>query len=80
MPTLTIHNVPPDLLTRLRAAAKRNQRSLNTEVVHRLNHSVGMTPTDPVELIEQARRLRARARLPFLDEDGLNAAKGIGRG
>lgn len=33
MPNLTLKNVPEDLLTRLRAQAEANRRSLNSEVL-----------------------------------------------
>jgi hypothetical protein len=47
MPTLTLKNVPADLHARLKASAERNRRSLNSEILARLESSGGRTPADP---------------------------------
>lgn len=36
MPTLTLKNIPADLHARLKASAERNRRSLNSEILARL--------------------------------------------
>lgn len=63
MPTLHIRNVPVDLYERLRAAAARNGRSLNAEVIVRLEESTRSWRDDPEWLArfeERGRRIAAR--------------------
>jgi hypothetical protein len=36
MPTVTLKNIPADLHARLKASAERNRRSLNSEILARL--------------------------------------------
>ena len=47
MPTLTLKNIPPELHARLKASAERNRRSLNSEILARLESSGARTPSDP---------------------------------
>jgi len=46
MPTLTLKNIPPDLHARLKASAERNRRSLNSEILARLESGGGQVPAD----------------------------------
>lgn len=41
MPSLTLKNLPEDLLRALRRAAREDHRSMNGEVIHFLERSVG---------------------------------------
>ena len=62
MPTLTLKNIPAELHARLKASAERNRRSLNSEILVRLEQDVERPVLDP---ILQAELLRALAtRLP----------------
>lgn len=79
MSNLTIKSVPEDLHEALRAAAERNHRSLNSEVIHRLERSLALRPADHDDLLGQARVLRERARLPYLTDAELKAAREDGR-
>jgi hypothetical protein len=79
MTNLTIKNLSAPLLEALRAAAKRNRRSLNSEVIHRLEASVGGAPIDPESLLEHARSLRERARIPYLTDEVLHRLREEGR-
>lgn len=79
MPSLTIKNVPARLYHRLKEAAARERRSLNSEVIHRLEQSVGATPIDVEGLLAKARELRERNRLPYLTDEALRAARDEGR-
>jgi len=79
MPSLTIKSLPDPLHEALRRAAERNHRSLNSEVIHRLESSLTLRPAAPDELIDQARVLRERARLPYLSDGELRAARDAGR-
>ena len=65
MPTLTLKNVPAELHARLKASAERNRRSLNSEILVRLEQDIERPALDPVL---QAETLRAAAGLPARDE------------
>ncbi|MEX1257911.1 MAG: Arc family DNA-binding protein [Gemmatimonadota bacterium] len=79
MPNLTIKNLGEPLLVQLREAAERNRRSLNSEVIRRLEASVGSAPADAAELLAQARSIRERARLPYLTDEAIRVARDEGR-
>jgi antitoxin FitA len=62
MPTLTLKNIPDDLHARLKASAEKNRRSLNSEVLARLERDFAAPTVDPDAL---ARELKAFVtRLP----------------
>ncbi len=55
--TLSIKNVPDDVLELLRERARRNHRSLQGELLSMLDDYVGGASLSLVELSEQVRRL-----------------------
>jgi antitoxin FitA len=62
MPTLTLKNIPDDLHGRLKASAERNRRSLNSEILIRLEQDIRRPVLDP---LVHAQTLQAfTARLP----------------
>ena len=59
MPSLTIKNIPEELLNRLRLEAKREHRSLNKQVISCLEGA--LSPVTTAEQREEvARRIRER--------------------
>jgi plasmid stability protein len=60
MATLTLKNVPDELVTRLKAEAARNRRSLNQEAIARLEASARRraSPGATRRMIEEGRALR----------------------
>jgi antitoxin FitA len=80
MPSITLKNIPDPLYERLKAAAARNRRSLNGEVIARLERSLGAAPVDTNALLARARAVRERAPLPYLTDDALRSARDEGRG
>ena len=56
MATLTLKNIPDELHAKLKESAERNRRSLNSEILMRLE-SAFIAPV--VDVREHARRLRA---------------------
>jgi predicted nucleic acid-binding protein len=64
MPSLTIKNISAELLERLKDSAELGRRSLNSEVIHRLDLSLGRSPVDLEAQLEELRALRERPRLP----------------
>jgi plasmid stability protein len=63
MPSLTIKNIPPDLLEALKARAAENHRSLNGEVVLALRRAVLVPKRDPEEIIARTEALKAEIGL-----------------
>lgn len=78
MPALTIKGIPDELLERLRRSAEANRRSLNAEVIHRLDRAVADAVGDPETFLARVRESRARMNIWVTDEDVL-AARDEGR-
>ncbi len=77
MPTLTLKNIPDDLHARLKASAERNRRSLNSEILVRLEQDINRPVLDPVV---HAQTLRAfAARLPRVAHQRVTRYKRQGR-
>jgi antitoxin FitA len=79
MPSLTIKGVPDDLMERLRRSAEEHRRSLNSEVIHRLERSVDRPSIDPEAFLTRIRRLRERTNPPPLTDELLEQARLEGR-
>jgi hypothetical protein len=66
MPTLTLKNIPDGLHARLKASAERNRRSLNSEILFRLEkdikdiQDISQSLLDPVVHAETLRAFAAR--------------------
>ncbi|MGE0158642.1 MAG: Arc family DNA-binding protein [Gemmatimonadales bacterium] len=79
MPNLTLKNIPADLLERLKASAEVGRRSLNSEVIHRLEASIGRSPADVEALLAELRDVRERRRLPYLADQAARATRDAAR-
>jgi plasmid stability protein len=79
MPSLTIKSMPDDLLNRLRDSANEHRRSLNSEVLHRLERSVGSSAVDPEAFLARVRRIQDRTNLPPLTDELLERSRREGR-
>ena len=53
MPAMTLKGIPDKLLRHLRKRAKEARRSLNAEILFRLEESVWGEPVDPVDFIKR---------------------------
>jgi len=77
MATLTLKNIPKDLHERLKASAESNRRSLNSEILVRLEQDISRPVLDPVV---HAATLRAfAARLPRVSHQHVTRYKRQGR-
>jgi len=77
MLNLTLKNIPKDLHTQLRASAEKNRRSLNSEILARLE---GEFAAPLVDAEAHARALRAFvAKLPRADHSKVTRYKRQGR-
>ena len=79
MPSITIKNVPERLYERLKDVARRNRRSINSEVILQLERALGAAPVDTAALLARARAVRERGDAPYLTDDALRAAREEGR-
>ena len=58
--TLTLKNMPDEVYERLKASAKANRRSLNSEAIVCLERMLRPDQPNPADRLERARSLRAR--------------------
>lgn len=79
MATLTIKGIPEPLLNRLRRSAEQHRRSLNSEVLYRLERSIESSAVEPAAVLARIRKLRESAPLPPLTDDLLRQATEEGR-
>ena len=80
MATVTLKNVPEDLVRILKEEAKRNRRSLNQEALARLEASLAVPRRSGGATVKALRRLHKRlAGLPPVTDAFLNSAKKEGR-
>lgn len=77
MTTLTLKNIPQELYELLRQAAAEGRRSLNSEILFRLETSLGSRRFDTEEFLAKARALRQQGG-STTDEE-INRAKATGR-
>ena len=59
MPNISVRDVPEAVHLALKAEARRNRRSLNREILNRLEDSLARKPRDADALLE---RIRSRKR------------------
>lgn len=78
MKTITLKNIPEDLLKRLKELAKYNNRSLNSEIIHILKERHGAGEAAREEIMQKARKIRDAMQFRLLDKV-LRHAKNEGR-
>lgn len=79
MPDLVLRGIPRDLHRELKAAADRNHRSLNGEILARLAASVRTAPVEAATLLERIRRRHDALGPVGLDEATLERLRDEGR-
>ena len=79
MPTITLKNIPEELYRRLKESAADHRRSLNSEIIVRLEHALLSARIDPDAFLAKADARRKRLALPPLIERHLKAIKTAGR-
>jgi len=80
MATLTLKNVPDQLIDRLKREAKESRRSLNQEALARLEQSLAVRWPTAAEKVRQIRSAQKRfADLEPFDDRFLARAKSHGR-
>ena len=79
MPRIALRGMPNHLHRELKAAADRNHRSLNGEILARLAASVQPAALDVDELLERVRRRNAAVGPLDLSEASLRELRNAGR-
>ena len=79
MPTLTIKNVPEAIYQRLKESAKLHRRSLNGEVIARLDEALIGGRLNPDSFLAEVRELRSSLGDLHLTDKEIAAAKASGR-
>ena len=79
MRTITLKNFPDALYERLKDSAADHRRSLNSEIIVRLEQALLGTRIDPDAFLAGADARRKRLALPPLTERRLKAIKTAGR-
>ena len=79
MANLALRGIPNGMYHTLKEAAKRNHRSLNGEILTRLEASIRPTATDSEVILTRVAARTARLRVPQLDDRLLSELKDTGR-
>ncbi len=80
MADVAVRGIPDELHLELKAAAERNHRSLNGEIVARLAASVRTAPVDAITLLERIQRRNRRLGPIELDDAALRGLQDEGPG
>jgi plasmid stability protein len=78
MATITVKNIPDDVYERIKEQAKRNRRSINSEIIMLMERAVMSYRIDPEEILESARVIRESLDFVATEEE-INRAKNEGR-
>jgi len=79
MPDIALRGMSRELHEALKRAAQRSHRSLNGEILARLEASLGTSTVDVEVLLGRIRERRTRSSVPDLDAGELRALKELGR-
>lgn len=79
MRTVTVKNIPDDLYDKIKETAQGNRRSINNEIIHRLDRSLRSRVVDAEVLLNRIERLRHDMSVPRLNDEIIAAAKEDGR-
>ena len=78
MASLTIKNIPENILKKLKRRAKLNRRSLNSEIINNLEKTVTTVKVNADLLIEKADKIRSKLNF-IVDDKSLTKFKNEGR-
>jgi len=79
MATITVKGIPDELYERLKAVARRNHRSVNGEIISRIERSLMPRRVGARQLIERVRRLHESFEGRALDLALIDQARREGR-
>jgi plasmid stability protein len=79
MPALTIKNIPDELYSRLKEAARVHRRSMNSEILYCVERTLVPYKIDVSDHLAMARKLREKTAEYTLTDELLDSAKNDGR-
>jgi plasmid stability protein len=79
MPTLTLKGVPDEIYERLKDSATANRRSLNSEIIARLEAQLTPRRISALDHLAAIRATRARLAKPTFDHAEIDRYKRAGR-
>ncbi len=79
MPMISVENISPEIYEKLKRAAEISHRSINREIIACIERAVCSQPTDPNQLLANARKLRAQTAAHPIADRQLTRAKAAGR-
>lgn len=79
MTTITLKNIPTDLYDLIKAHARRNRRSINSEIIFQLEKAINVKKINVDEYLTKVELLHNSLSLPALNDDILNQARNDGR-
>jgi plasmid stability protein len=83
MPSVTIHDLPPQLYERLKESAERNRQSLDAEIIEALDYALppaGRPSTEEIRRrADESRRRLEELGITFTDDEEVTRYKNMGR-
>jgi len=79
MATITVKNIPDEVYRRLKAAAESNRRSINGEIISRIEQSLASRRVATDQILARGRRLQESYGERALRIEQLDAARREGR-
>lgn len=79
MASVTLENIPDDLLQRLKQSAEQSGRSLSSEAILRLERGLAAEPAAAAARLKRIREVRRKASGVYLTDADLRAARDEGR-
>jgi plasmid stability protein len=69
VPSITVRNIPEDIYDRVREQANAHHRSINSEIIACLEQSVKPQQVSTDDILQEARRLRKKAKGSLSSEE-----------
>ena len=79
MHNITVKNIPDDLYDKIKKTAHANRRSINNEIINRLDKSLRSTRIDVDSFIRRIDKFQNNIKIPTLTDDLITTAKEEGR-
>ena len=79
MHNITVKNIPDDLYDKIKKTAHANRRSINNEIINRLDKSLKSTRIDVDSFIQRIDKFQNNMEIPPLTDELIAVAKEEGR-
>ena len=79
MATVTVKNIPDDLYARLKAAAAKNRRSINSEIIMCIEENLLYRRVSAEQVLDRVRKIRVAMRTAEMTIEQIDNARREGR-